>query len=109
MTKRRIFVGGLTNDNFKVPPEDSGLAFLKFGNGDKAAIADNLIKSGDDEAGNIQEVHIYKPHNIVIADYDWLKKNWYKVDFWKQEGQEGGTHITDIYYDFKKGDEDNDK
>ncbi len=81
MTKRRIFVAGLNDGNCKCPPEDSGLYMFDFKN---------------NKDSSIQEVHLYEPNNIVIADVDWLRKNWGLVENWVKE--EKGSHLRDMTF-----------
>ena len=101
--KRRIFVGGLTNDNFKLPPENTGLHFLRFGLKqdyppiEEAIIGDMIRSKKSDDDGSIEEVHTYEPNNIVIADIGWLKANWSQVELWFKEGNEG-SYITNVTY-----------
>lgn len=78
MVKRRIFVAGLNDDNVKGPPQDSELFMFDF-------------KSDD---GSIKEVHLWHPNNLIIADVDWLRKNWSIVEDWAKNEQ--GSHMHDI-------------
>lgn len=72
---RRIFLGGLTNKNFALPPPDSGLFAFLFGKDDNSE-----IKTKHDTIP--EEVHLYKPNSIVIADVEWLIANIHKVEEW---------------------------
>lgn len=81
MTERRIYVGGLNDDNCKCPPIDSGKAMFHF-------------KPTEDHS--IQEVHLYEPNNIVIGDFNWLKTNWNQVELWFRE--EDGSHFQDLTF-----------
>lgn len=104
---RRVFIGGLGTDNFTLPPEHTGLAFLNIGVSEddspyeSITIGDNVIKSekvNDRKNSSVQQMHIYNPNNIVVADFEWLKKNWSKIEKWYEE--ENYSHIEDCNFNF---------
>jgi len=67
---RRIFVGGLDTEvkrNCRLPSEEDNKAMFTW-------------KKEDGQ--NISSVFIPYPNNLVIADFEWLKRNWHVVEEW---------------------------
>ena len=77
---RKIFVGGLRDDNVKAPPYLTNLFMFNL--------------TGED--GGAKEVHLYEPDNIVIAEISWLRENWHKVEKWIKE-EKDTNHFEDIH------------
>jgi len=79
MTKRRIFIGGLDTDkgNLRLP-DGATTGDIKD---------DQYLISFKTPDNSPLYIHIEYPDNIVIADYNWLKENWYK--------ENKGSTITD--------------